>query len=92
MATYMFENYNIAIIEYESYQNLIIRVQSISYLEIMKKKITGSISKEINNIKKLKLFLLNRNRLTGSLAEELGGLPNLENNLDRREIHINTIA
>ncbi|PPS14441.1 hypothetical protein GOBAR_AA06145 [Gossypium barbadense] len=39
--------------------------------------ITGSIPKEIGNIKSLKFLLLSGNQLTGPLADKLGFLPNL---------------
>ncbi|GMJ08570.1 hypothetical protein like AT5G37450 [Hibiscus trionum] len=39
--------------------------------------ITGSIPKEISNIKTLKFLLLSGNQLSGPLADELGFLPNL---------------
>ncbi|XP_016483268.1 putative LRR receptor-like serine/threonine-protein kinase At1g06840 isoform X2 [Nicotiana tabacum] len=46
-------------------------------LDVMWNAITGTIPKEIGNIKTLELLLLNGNQLSGSLPEELGYLPNL---------------
>ncbi|XP_069145284.1 probable LRR receptor-like serine/threonine-protein kinase At1g06840 isoform X6 [Solanum lycopersicum] len=45
--------------------------------DVMWNAISGTIPKEIGNIKTLELLLLNGNELTGSLPEELGYLPNL---------------
>ncbi|XP_077239262.1 putative LRR receptor-like serine/threonine-protein kinase At1g06840 isoform X1 [Tasmannia lanceolata] len=50
--------------------------------------ISGSIPKEIGNIKSLKLLLLCGNQLSGSLPDELGYLPNL----DRIQIDQNHIS
>ncbi|KAK4370289.1 hypothetical protein RND71_009764 [Anisodus tanguticus] len=44
-------------------------------LDVMWNAISGTIPKEIGNIKTLELLLLNGNKLTGSLPEELGYLP-----------------
>ncbi|KAK1312120.1 putative LRR receptor-like serine/threonine-protein kinase [Acorus calamus] len=51
-------------------------------------QISGSIPKEIGNIKSLVLLLLNGNQLSGPLPDELGYLPNL----DRIQIDQNQIS
>ncbi|GLT74350.1 hypothetical protein SLA2020_461540, partial [Shorea laevis] len=56
--------------------------------DFMWNKISGSIPKEIGNIKTLELLLLNGNQMTGSLPDELGYL----SNLDRIQIDENNIS
>ncbi|KAL5759003.1 hypothetical protein ACOSP7_021614 [Xanthoceras sorbifolium] len=46
--------------------------------DFMLNNITGSIPRQIENMKSLRLLLLSGNQLMGTLPEELGDLPNLQ--------------
>ncbi|XP_029124521.1 probable LRR receptor-like serine/threonine-protein kinase At1g06840 isoform X2 [Cajanus cajan] len=64
------------------------RYLHVLQLDFMWNNISGSIPKEIGNIKTLELLLLNGNKLIGHLPEELGHLPVL----DRIQIDENQIT
>ncbi|KAE8721084.1 putative LRR receptor-like serine/threonine-protein kinase [Hibiscus syriacus] len=54
------------------------QLSNTTHLNFMwNQNITGTIPKEISNIKTLKYLLLSGNQLSGPLADELGFLPNL---------------